>query len=253
MKIKASILSGVVATLFLSVGTERAGISEGFQIGDYAPAIILPEFGGRAIDFREHAGQYTLVNFWAAYDAESRIRNIQLRNSVKELDSSLLAVHSISMDERKSVFEGTLKADGLERTNQWNDQQGKASALYKMYGLEKGLRNFLIDDKGVIIGVDLSPREVIRIVTGNHVVKTKTIANDRKELSHRIRRDNSFLFLGTSLPFAHVLRGRDQRNLLTNSSINASRNDGCAMAIRLRARSRNVFAFKCAMPYSVTT
>ena len=98
MKIKASILSGVVATLFLSVGTERAGITEGFQIGDYAPAIILPEFGGRAIDFREHAGQYTLVNFWAAYDAESRVRNIQLRNSVKELDSSLLAVHSISMD-----------------------------------------------------------------------------------------------------------------------------------------------------------
>ena len=138
MKIKASILSGVVATLFLSVGTERAGITEGFQIGDYAPEIILPEFGGRAIDFREHAGQYTLVNFWAAYDAESRVRNIQLRNSVKELDSSLLAVHSISMDERKSVFEGTLKADGLEKTNQWNDRRGKSSALYKMYGLEKG-------------------------------------------------------------------------------------------------------------------
>jgi len=181
MKIKASILSGVVATLFLSVGTERAGITEGFQIGDYAPAIILPEFGGRAIDFREHAGQYTLVNFWAAYDAESRVRNIQLRNSVKELDSSLLAVHSISMDERKSVFEGTLKADGLEKTNQWNDRRGKASALYKMYGLEKGLRNFLIDDKGVIVGVDLSPREVIRIVTGNRVAKAKPITNDRKE------------------------------------------------------------------------
>ena len=204
MKIKASILSGVVATLFLSVGTERAGISEGFQIGDYAPAIILPEFGGRAIDFREHAGQYTLVNFWAAYDAESRVRNIQLRNSVKELDSSLLAVHSISMDERKSVFEGTLKADGLEKTNQWNDRRGKASALYRMYGLEKGLRNFLIDDKGVIVGVDLSPREVIRIVTGNRVAKAKPITNDRKELSHRIRRDNSFLFLGTSLFPSHT-------------------------------------------------
>lgn len=251
MKIKASILSGVVATLFLSVGTERAGITEGFQIGDYAPAIILPEFGGRAIDFREHAGQYTLVNFWAAYDAESRVRNIQLRNSVKELDSSLLAVHSISMDERKSVFEGTLKADGLEKTNQWNDRRGKSSALYKMYGLEKGLRNFLIDDKGVIVGVDLSPREVIRIVTGNRVVKAKPITNDRKELSHRIRRDNSFLFLGTS--HAPRLREPDQRNLLTNSSISPSRNEGCAMAIRLRARSRKVFALRCAMPYSVTT
>ena len=193
MKIKTCILSGLVATLYLSVGTEKAGITEGFQIGDYAPAIILPEFGGCAIDFRRGTGQYTLVNFWAAYDAESRVRNVQLRNSsVKELDSSLLAVHSISMDERRSVFEGTLKADGLERTNQWNDRRGKASSLYKMYGLEKGLRNFLIDDQGVIVGVDLSPREVLRIVTGDHVEKIKSIANEKKELSHRIRRDNSF-------------------------------------------------------------
>ena len=75
-----------------------------------------------------------------------------------------------------------------------------------MYGLEKGLRNFLIDDKGVIVGVDLSPREVIRIVTGNRVAKAKPITNDRKELSHRIRRDNSFLFLGTS--HANVARAR---------------------------------------------
>ena len=61
-----------------------------------------------------------------------------------------------------------------------------------MYGLEKGLRNFLIDDQGVIVGVDLSPREVLRIVTGDHVEKIKSIANEKKELSHRIRRDNSF-------------------------------------------------------------
>lgn len=164
MKIKASILSGLVAALFLSVGTERAGITEGFQIGDYAPTIILPELGGRAIDFRRGSGEFTLVNFWAAYDAESRVRNVQLRNGVKALDSSLLAVHSISMDERKSVFEGTLKADGLEQTNQWNDRRGKASTLYKTYGLERGFRNFLIDGNGVIVGVNLSPDEVIRKV-----------------------------------------------------------------------------------------
>ena len=70
------------------------------------------------------------------------------------------------------------------------------SPLYLMF-CGAYLRNFLIDDKGVIVGVDLSPREVIRIVTGNRVAKAKPITNDRKELSHRIRRDNSFLFLGT--------------------------------------------------------
>ena len=34
----------------------------------------------------------------------------------------------------------------------------------KMYGLKKGLRNFLIDGKGVIVGVDLTPEAVSRIV-----------------------------------------------------------------------------------------
>ena len=120
MKIGTCVLSVAVVWLFLSAGTDKAGITEGYHLGDLAPRIESLE-NNRGIDFRNRSESYTLVNFWAAYD-------------------------------------------GLESANQWYDGKGKSSLLYKTYGLKKGLRNFLIDGKGVIVGVDLTPEAVSRIV-----------------------------------------------------------------------------------------
>ena len=163
MKIGTCVLSVAVVWLFLSAGTDKAGITEGYHLGDLAPRIESLE-NNRGIDFRNRSESYTLVNFWAAYDADSRVRNIALWNKVKDWDSTRIKVYSVSMDEKFSVFTETLKTDGLESANQWYDGKGKSSLLYKTYGLKKGLRNFLIDGQGVIVGVDLTPEAVSRIV-----------------------------------------------------------------------------------------
>lgn len=163
MKIGTCVLSAAVFRLFLSAGTDKAGMTEGYRLGDLAPRIESLE-NNRDIDFRNRSEGYTLVNFWAAYDADSRVRNIALWNKVKDWDSTRITVYSVSMDEKLSVFTETLKTDGLESANQWYDGKGKSSSLYKAYGLKKGLRNFLIDAKGVIVGVDLTPEAVSRIV-----------------------------------------------------------------------------------------
>ena len=138
MKIGTCVLSVAVVWLFLSAGTDKAGITEGYHLGDLAPRIESLE-NNRGIDFRNRSESYTLVNFWAAYDADSRVRNIALWNKVKDWDSTRIKVYSVSMDEKFSVFTETLKTDGLESANQWYDGKGKSSLLYKTYGLKKGL------------------------------------------------------------------------------------------------------------------
>ena len=70
--------------------------------------------GGESdFSFQNHSGRYTLLNFWAAYDAESRVRNVQLWNEVNKLSSDKIAMYSVSLDEKESIFTETVKADRL--------------------------------------------------------------------------------------------------------------------------------------------
>jgi hypothetical protein len=146
----------IVVGLFLSAGTEKTSFTKGYHPGDLAPEIEMAG-SNRAIQFSNSSGQYTLVNFWAAYDASSRVRNLQLYAKVNKMDSSRIRMYSVSMDERYSVYAGTLKADNLDDSRQLFDGKGLQSPLYRQYNLKNGFGNFLIDDKGVILATNIHP------------------------------------------------------------------------------------------------
>ncbi|MDR0845659.1 MAG: thioredoxin family protein [Tannerella sp.] len=158
MKSKTCLLTGVAIWLSLSAGTEKSNLTEGFRPGDLAPD-ITPENSRRAVDFTRRTGQYTLVNFWAAYDAVSRVRNMQFAQKTSGLDSTRITLFSVSMDEKESVFTETLKTDRLDATNQWY-AGAQRSSLYKKYGLKNGLKNFLIDDSGVIVATNITVEQL---------------------------------------------------------------------------------------------
>jgi peroxiredoxin len=162
MRLKTSIYSVLaIIGLFFSAGTENAGLTKGCRVGDFAPEITIPD-SNCAIQFSNPTKQYTLLNFWAAYDAASRVHNIQLHAKVSKMDSTRIRMYSISMDERFSVYAGTLKTDRLEGPRQLFDGQGAKSPLYKQYNLKRGFGNFLIDDKGVIVATNVRPKDLER-------------------------------------------------------------------------------------------
>lgn len=163
MKVRAYVLFVAAALLAISAGTKNARPTEGVNPGDFAPRI---EFLGNGSDssFQNHSGRYTLLNFWAAYDAESRARNVQLWNEVNKMSSDKIDMCSISMDEKPSIFTETVKADKLEGTKQFHEGLGKKSKLYGEYRLDKGFQNFLIDDKGVIIAANVTPDQLTKML-----------------------------------------------------------------------------------------
>jgi hypothetical protein len=164
MKIRTYVLSVAAGAFFLSAGTDRARLTEGNRPGDLAPRIKSLGTGAE-IAFPDNSGKYTLLHFWAAYDAVSRMRNVQLWDKLNRDDlSSRVKMLSVSMDKLVSVFTGTVKTDNLEETNQVHEALGERSEAYRKYGLKKGLRNFLIDDKGVIIATDITPDRLSEII-----------------------------------------------------------------------------------------
>lgn len=154
MKLRTYILLVAVAFIALAAGTKNASPFVGTSPGDKAPRISFLE-SDRKFDFQNQAGRYTLLSFWAAYDAESRARNVQMENELSRMALKNVAMYSISLDENTSIFTETVRMDCLEYSTNIHEKRGKSSDVYKDYDLKKGLRNFLVDDKGMIVAVNV--------------------------------------------------------------------------------------------------
>ena len=163
MRIKTIILSVCALTFFLLAGTGKAGLTEGNQKGDIAPGIESLKTDVD-ITFSKSSGSYTLLHFWTAYDAGSRMLNVQLWNRLNKDDLSQVKMISVSLDKQESIFTETVKTDRLEATSQIHEALGERSEVYEKYGLKKGLKNFLIDDKGVIVAINVTPEKLSEII-----------------------------------------------------------------------------------------
>lgn len=153
----------LIALLTVSASTKETRLTTGINPGDLAPGIESLE-NKSDLSFPNHSGRYTLLSFWAAYDAESRARNVSLSNEVNKLDPEKIAMYSVSLDKSRSIFEETLKIDKLNETRQFWEGSDSKSALHKAYKLDKGLKTFLIDDDGKIIAVNVHPKQLAELL-----------------------------------------------------------------------------------------
>lgn len=150
-------------SILISSHTSRTSqISEGINPGNRIPKIILEDSGKDVLNLSDFAGKKILLNFWAAYDANSHMETVLLSNAVKK-ESYPIQIVSISFDKSRSVFEKTLALDEMDTSFQFYDMGGKDSEIYKKFKLEKGFKNILIDENGTIQAVNLSSSELRRM------------------------------------------------------------------------------------------
>ena len=144
--------------IFMGSSIKGKTFTKGISPGDLAPEIQL-----QGIDLTND--NYVLIQFWAAYDGESRKQNALLNNKISRSELDNLEVISISFDEKKSVFEQAIRSDKLNVDNQYNVETGKASEIYKNYRLnKKGFGNLLINPEGIIVARNVSPEQVIEML-----------------------------------------------------------------------------------------
>jgi len=133
--------------------TKEIRLTEGIQPGNLAP-----EINRQDIDLKGET--FVLLQFWAGYDARSRMVNVQMYHAVSALKTKDIRLVSVSLDESKAVFEGIVKAERLDPATQFNDPQGKKSDSFKAYRLNSKFTNWLINPEGVIVAKNVSPKEI---------------------------------------------------------------------------------------------
>lgn len=131
--------------------------TEGLSIGDKAPEFnICGE--KQLINLKDLRGKYVLLSFWASYDASSRMQNATLSHAISKADN--VEMVSVSFDEYKSIFNETIKQDQISTSKCFVELKGQKSNLYKTYRLQRGFKNYLLDENGVIIAKDVKASDL---------------------------------------------------------------------------------------------
>ncbi|WP_313379663.1 TlpA disulfide reductase family protein [Proteiniphilum saccharofermentans] len=153
-----------VISFVLSSGSVKTDLpSSGYHPGETIPDIALTDLEGNWRNLHDYKGKKVVVSFWATYHAQSRANNVQLYNYLQNRDSDVEFV-SVVFDENRNVVEKTLMLERLENMSQFYEISGTGSEIYKNFKLNERFRNYLIDENGVIIAMNITPEDLKTIL-----------------------------------------------------------------------------------------
>lgn len=155
--------SFVVVLIFLlalpsAYNPQVKGLKEGY----IAPEVVL---GDSIVYSSNVAGVgYTLIHFWASYDAPSRIANIKYDNALESIGQDKVRYVAVSYERNKALFGEIVRRDRLESANQYYDMAGENSEVYNLYRLNKVFATYLIDASGTIVAENPSLQTLAQIL-----------------------------------------------------------------------------------------
>lgn len=160
----------VVALVFISLSsstTRTSRLSEGIYPGNlFSDITDLENVSGTKINLSDLKGQKVLVNLWAAYNAYSHRDNVLFSNIIENKNYPVQMV-SVCFDKSESIFKRTVALDQIDTKHQFIVGNDAYADLFSRYQLEKGFKNYLIDENGVILATNLAPNDLDKLLKQN--------------------------------------------------------------------------------------
>lgn len=165
--VKYLVVMSITLFSLSSSTTTTSSLSEGIYPGNLLPDIKNAEnISGTSMNLSDLRGQKVLLNFWAAYDAESHKDNVLLSNLIEKNGYDVQMI-SMSFDKSQAVFEKTIAIDNVDNTHQFMVSENNQKDLISRYKLEKGFKNYLLDENGVVMATNVSTDDLDRLLKKN--------------------------------------------------------------------------------------
>jgi thiol-disulfide isomerase/thioredoxin len=123
-------------------------------IGATALEFSQPDVNGKIIKLSDYKGKYVFVDFWASWCGPCRRENPYVEAAYKKYHDKGFNVLSVSLDNKKELWEKAIEEDGLPWTHV-SDLKGFKNNVAILYGVKLIPTNYLIGPDGKIIAKNL--------------------------------------------------------------------------------------------------
>lgn len=131
--------------------------------GKAAIDFTTTDINGKQVKLSDFRGKYVLLDFWASWCAPCRKKAKELRAVADQLRKKNIVMFSISMDDRRDLWEKATKEDNIDWTNTSELKKFKENKIATDYKVTQLPTLFLLNPEGVIIKQSPSIEELLKM------------------------------------------------------------------------------------------
>lgn len=145
-----------------------------FINGEAAPNFTAQTINGQPFKLSDLQGNYVLVDFWGSWCAPCRKENPQLVDFYQKYkdaqfrDATGFEVVSVGIERSEKSWKNAIQRDGLNWQyhvmDENKDMRFFDAKIAGMFGIKEVPSKYLLNQKGEIIGVNLSYDEMARLL-----------------------------------------------------------------------------------------
>lgn len=144
---------------------DRVTVMKAVSVGQKAPDFTMNDVNDKPVALSSKIGsKLLLIDFWAGWCNPCRQENPNVVKVYNEFHKKGLDIIGVSLDQRKESWLKAIADDKLAWT-EVSDLQYWNNAAAKLYAVNSIPANFLLDDKGVIIGRNLRGEDLYKKVS----------------------------------------------------------------------------------------